>query len=194
MTPVTETVVNGGPFASSNRAERRASPFRGSRSEAAEDAGSFEAAATARYSKMCETMISERMNSLIEKIGAMEARMEAQASASRQEIDGLKAENNRLKREIQEIRGVANLALQKIGNHVHRIPVHMKDSAGKLYVFNNGNIRGSRDGAIPIVQSLDQTGTKQVPYSNSSSHFHTVATYDCQPAGLHYESGKPEFR
>jgi len=114
MTPTTEPVFNGRPFASPNRAERRASPFRGSRSEAAEDAGSFEAAATARYRKLCETMISERMTGLIEEIRSLKALMEAQASASRQEIDGLKAEVSQLRAQNNGLQGQCSASSARI--------------------------------------------------------------------------------
>jgi len=113
MTPVTETVVNGGPFASSNRAERKASPFRGSRNEAAEDAGSFEAAATSRNRKISEEN-AKRKASLIEENGSLKARIEAQAAASRLEIDGLKMRITQLQTQNSRLEGTLaeNLGLK----------------------------------------------------------------------------------
>ena len=114
-----------------NVLERYASPLARARHASAERKRFSEEEVTKGCKTLFETVIPI-LEGLNARFGTVEARLTAQESSSRQEVEGLKAEISQLKeehrsdkanleRQLTDVRRLAQSALNRANNHTHRV-------------------------------------------------------------------------
>jgi hypothetical protein len=110
------------------------SPLDRARHASAERKRASEEDVTKGYKTLFET-VNPILEGLNARVGTVEARLTAQESHSRQEVEGLKAEisqlkeqNERLQTQLTRVEKVAESALSRANNHTHRINLKTRES------------------------------------------------------------------